>query len=221
MTKPIIALLHTGTSSQLVTIADPALRPYELRAVYLPDFEPGALDDVDAVIVADRDHPALLREHADEIYAVAERGGLLVVFGENSADSWMPGVAWESRPTNFWWWRTGEDHGMRLRNPDHPIWEYFSEKAMIWHHHGIFRVPEGAVSLVAVEEEGVEVGSTTYYDRVSTAGEIFLTSMDPCFHHGAAFMPGATQLLYSTVRWVDQRARQLATDRVAAGSVVV
>lgn len=221
MTAPRIGYAHTGTSSQLTTLADPALRPYGLRELYLPDAEPTDLVDLDAVIVADRSHLELLAGFADAFLAVAERGGTVVVFGENAAHTWLPGITWEGRPTNFWWWRTGEDHGMRRRSLDHPVWEFFSEPSTIWHHHGFFTPPAGATALVAIEEDGVEVGATTYLDEVTTPGAILVTTMDPCFHHGAAFMPGATQLLYSAVRWVDARERARAAGaRSGAGADV-
>lgn len=207
MSAPEIAFVHGGSASHLATLQDPALAPYRLRPVYLYDFTPDDVAGADAVIVADREHPALLGKHGPALYEVVERGGVLVVFGENAAHEWLPGISWEPRPTNFWWWRTGEDHGMRLQPSDAPIWDFFSEKSMIWHHHGIFTPPQGAVPLVTVEEDGVTVGATTYHDTVSTDGELFVTTMDPCFHHGAAFMSGATQLLYSTLRWVEHRAR--------------
>ncbi|MER7796035.1 hypothetical protein [Microbacterium sp. NPDC096154] len=210
MTAPVLAYLHNGTFSQLTTFRDPALAPYRIREVYLPDMQPGDLDDVDGLIVADRIHSGLLRRHAEDILRVAHRGGVLVVFGENWVHTWMPDVVWEPGVTNFWWWRTGEDHGMRPRNLQDPAWEFFSEGSLIWHHHGTLTPPAGAVPLVAVEEDGVDIGCIAYVDRVSTAGEILVTTPDPCFHHGAAFMKGATQLLYSAVRWVDHRTRALA-----------
>lgn len=210
---PRIALLHTGTGYQLQTISDPALAPYQMSFVYLPDLKQGGLDSFDVVFVADREHPDLLVRNAPDILGVAERGGVLVIFGENAAHRWVPDIDWEPRPTNFWWWRTGEDHGMRKRNLDDPIWAHFTDRAMIWHHHGIFQPPTGAVTLIEVEEDGAEVGATTYIDRVSTRGEIFVTTMDPVFHHGAGFMPGATQLLYQTLRWAEHRAIM----RIAAG----
>ncbi|SHK06772.1 hypothetical protein SAMN05443637_102243 [Pseudonocardia thermophila] len=210
MSTPEIAFIHGGSGSHLTTLNEPALQPYRLRPIYLYDLTPDDLSDVDAVIVADREHPKLLAQHGKTIYGVAERGGVLAVFGQNAAEQWLPGVGWEPRPTNFWWWRTGEDNHMRLQRTDEPIWDYFSERAMIWHHHGVLTPPEGATTLVGVEEDGTMVGATTYYDTVSTAGELFVTTMDPCYHHGAAFMPGASQLLYSTVRWVEHRARALS-----------
>lgn len=203
---PRIAMLHTGSGYQLTALADPALIQYRIEDVYLPDLDAGGLDEFDVVVVADREHPELLARRAVDILSVAERGGVLVVFGENAAHEWMPGISWENRPTNFWWWRTGEDHGMRLRNPADPIWKHLTQRAMVWHHHGIFQPPAGAVPLVDVEEGGAQVGATTYIDRVSTSGEIFVTTMDPVFHHGAGFMPGATQLLYQALRWAEDRA---------------
>lgn len=213
---PRTALLHTASGYQLAALADPALAPYRIEHVYLPDLAQGGLDEYDIVLVADREHPDLLSARAADLLAVAERGGVLVVFGENAAHKWLPGITWEERPTNFWWWRTGEDHGMRRRNLDDPMSAYFTDRAMIWHHHGIFHPPAGATVLVAVEEGGVEVGATSYIDRVSTPGEIFMTTMDPVFHHGAGFMPGATQLLYQTLRWAEDRA----IARIADGRLV-
>lgn len=210
--RPVLAYAHAGSASQLITLGDPALEQYRLRDVYLPDLRPGGLDDVDGLVVADRIHSGLLHRHSDDILGVARRGGVLVIFGENQVQTWLPDVSWEPRPTNFWWWRTGEDHGMRLRSEDDPAWDFFGEGAMIWHHHGILTPPAGAVPLVVVEEEGVEVGATIYVDRVSTPGEILVSTPDPCFHHGAAFMKGATQLLYSSLRWLDHRTRANAQE---------
>lgn len=204
---PRIALAHTGTSSQLATLKDPALAPYAIVDAYLPELAPDALDDVDVLIVADRSHPAQLRDRAAEFLAVAKRGGVLVVFGENAVQDWLPGVAWHLVPTNFWWWRTGEDHGMRKHSDDDPIWPYLTDRAVLWHHHGALTPPAGAVPLIVLEHQGTEIGVTTFVDRKSTQGVIFATTMDPCFHHGAGFMPGATQLLYQTLRWAEDEAR--------------
>jgi len=214
---PVLAYAHAGSASQLTVLADPALVQYRLRDVYLPDLQPGGLDDVDGLIVADRMNLGLLHRHAEGILGVARRGGALAVFGENAVHTWMPGVAWQPRPTNFWWWRTGEDNGMRLRNEDDPARQFLAPGALIWHYHGILTPPEGAVPLVAVEENGEDAGCIAYVDRVTTAGEILVTTPDPCFHHGAGFMKGATQLLYSSVRWLDHRTRDSA--RAASGPV--
>lgn len=213
--RPVLAFAHAGSSSQLVAQADPALVQYQLREVYLPDLQPGDLDDVDGLIVADRINLGLLHRHGPQLLSVAERGGAVAVFGENSVHTWMPGVQWEERPTNFWWWRTGEDHGMRVCNEQDPAWQFFATGALVWHHHGILTPPAGAVPLVSVEEDGKDVGCIAYVDRVSTPGEILVTTPDPCFHHGAGFMKGATQLLYSTVRWLDHRTRALRAAEAA------
>ena len=202
---PMIGFAHTGTGSQLKTLADPALRPYRLADLYLPDATAADFAALDVLLVADRSHPRMLLEHAAAMRAVAERGGTLVVFGENSAQEWLPGLQWQARPTNFWWWRTGEDSGMRRRSPEHPVWEHLSERAVIWHHHGVFQLPEGAVPLVTLEEDGAKAGVTTFLDESTTPGAILVTTMDPCYHHGAGFMPGATQLLYCVLRWADTR----------------
>ena len=60
----------------------------------------------------------------------------------------------------------------------------------------------GAVSLVELHTESGEVdGSILYLDEQSTPGRLLVTTMDPVYHHGSGFMPGATQLLYSSLHW--------------------
>jgi hypothetical protein len=41
-----------------------------------------------------------------------------------------------------------------------------------------------------------------YHDDVSHAGELVAMTMDPSYHHGSGFMPGATQLLYRLLAWL-------------------
>lgn len=197
-----IVFLHGGSHAQLATLADPALAPYRLRPVHIRTGDPGDLHDADVVVVADRLRPDLLLPWADSILTRLHGGATILVFGENSSGRWLPGVREQSRPTVFWWWRTGEDHRLRTCAPGHPAWRYFSHRSVIWHYHGVLEPPAGAIGLVDLyTETGDRDGSILYLDETTTPGRLLVTTMDPVYHHGSGFMPGATQLLYSALRW--------------------
>ncbi len=162
--------------------------------LYLADLADGDLDAFDTVILADRLHPELLRRHTAQILAVAERGGTLVVLGENAAHTWLPGVTWTARPTNFWWWLEGEDPLIRTRSPEHEAWEYLSTKSVIWHHHGLLHTDADVVPLLVSEEPDEngdlrDAGMMLFEDTVTTPGRIIATTLDPTYHHGNNFMP--------------------------------
>nr|MDK8534707.1 hypothetical protein [Gleimia europaea] len=41
-----------------------------------------------------------------------------------------------------------------------------------------------------------------YHDNVTFPAELVVSTMDATYHHGAGFMPGATQLLYRMLEWL-------------------
>ncbi|MCQ1951260.1 hypothetical protein NNX28_15175 [Arthrobacter sp. zg-Y859] len=200
---PRIGLLHCGTFPPLRTLADPALAPYRLESVYLPDADPAVLADLDVVIVSDRLHQGQLARFVPAILAaLQDPAKTVIVLGENKVEQWLPGVGYSFRPTVFWMWRTGEDNGTRLRLPEDPMWEFLTRWSVSWHHHGLLHPRPGARSLVVMEEDGAESGSLLYVDEVNQPARLLVTTMDPVYHHGSGFMPGASQLLYSLLRWV-------------------
>ncbi|MCQ2002119.1 hypothetical protein [Arthrobacter zhaoxinii] len=200
---PRIGLLHGGTFPALRTLADPALAPYRLESVYLPDADPSALAGLDVVIVSDRLHQGQLARFVPAILAaLQDPGKTVIVLGENKVEQWLPGIGYSFRPTVFWMWRTGEDNGTRLRLPEDSLWEFFTPWSVSWHHHGLLHPRPGARSLVVMEEDGAESGSLLYVDEVNQPARLLVTTMDPVYHHGSGFMPGASQLLYSLLRWV-------------------
>lgn len=134
---------------------------------------------------------------------MAERGGTLVVLGENRVHEWLPGLEWEPRPTNFWWWRTGEDPGIRVRAPHHSIWRFLTAREVTWHYHGLLHVTAGVTPLAVLEEESREAGVLLYEDRTTTAGRIVVTTLDPIYHHGSNFMPAASGFLRGLLRWLE------------------
>ncbi|MCC9175756.1 hypothetical protein [Arthrobacter sp. zg-Y179] len=200
---PRIGLLHCGTFQPLRTLADPALAPYRLESVYLPDADPAVLADLEVVIVSDRLHQGQLARFVPAILAaLQDPSKTVIVLGENKVEQWLPGVGYSFRPTVFWMWRTGEDNGTRLRLPEDPMWEFLTPWSVSWHHHGLLHPRPGARSLVVMEEDGAESGSLLYVDEVNQPARLLVTTMDPVYHHGSGFMPGASQLLYSLLRWV-------------------
>ncbi|MFW0783628.1 hypothetical protein AAFP35_03830 [Gordonia sp. CPCC 206044] len=202
MTAPAtVVMLHGGSHAQLATLDDPALRPYRIRPLHIRTAAVDDLSSADVVIVADRLRPDLLARWHVHILACLDRGATVMVYGENHVGDWLPGVREQPRPTNFWWWRTGEDSRLRRRADDHPAWGYFSERSVIWHYHGALTAP-GTVSLVdLLTVDGETDGSVLLVDEHTHPGRLLVTTMDPVYHHGSGFMPGATQLLYSSLRW--------------------
>lgn len=203
MNTPRIGLLHCGTFPALRTLEDPALQPYRIESVYLPGSAPEDLAELDVVLVADRLHPGQRARFEPAVRAALQDAGkTVIILGENNVEDWLPGVGYTFRPTVFWAWRTGTDTGTRMRLPEDPLWEFFTRRAVDWHHHGLLHPPEGARSLVTMEEDGTDSGALLYLDEVNQPARLLVTTMDPVYHHGSGFMPGATQLLYSLLRWV-------------------
>ncbi|MDF0528783.1 hypothetical protein P0W64_07515 [Tsukamurella sp. 8F] len=199
---PTVVLIHGGSHAQLATLADPALAPYRIRPLHVRTSAVTEIDDAEVVIVADRLRPDLLERWTDALLACLGDDRTLIVYGENNVGDWIPGVTEQRRPTDFWWWRTGEDSRIRPAAPEHPAWHYFSERAVVWHYHGVLTSPPGALSLVDLHTpEGTVDGSILTLDDANHHGRLLITTMDPIYHHGSGFMPGATQLLYSSLHW--------------------
>jgi len=109
-------------------------------------------------------------------------------------------------PTNWWWWREpGSDLGVDVTSEaaQHPLFREIGKREVTWHLHGWFEVPEGA-TVLAHNREGQAI---FYEDRVTTAGTMILSSLDPLYHHGSHFMPATTRFLDRFVpnlrAWID------------------
>lgn len=199
-----IAILDGGTYYHHFAINTPAYRPYFDQIIYAPDMALTSLNAFDALIVIDRLNPDLLRQNAAQLLDFVAREKTLVVFGEVEAHTWLPGAQWTPRPTNFWWWlEDGADSGLRLVAPKHSLFYYLSLDDAIWHYHGLFEPPPGASKLIVLQENGLGPADTILYeDRVSTAGRLLVTCLDPFFHHGSNFMPATTRFLAGFLRWL-------------------
>ena len=217
-----IAIIYSGSFFHLADIRDPAVKAYDLREIYAPDMDEHSLDGCDALYVAARQHPQVMQRIAPYILEFMARPGVKTyIDGENQVGTWLPGVEETHRGTNFWAWRTGEDLGRRSINTDHPMWKYLSDAAVHWHYHAVLNPPVGATPLVHLEvlddhkdEDHLdpwgghylaipgEQNVLLYHDNVSFPSELVVSTMDATYHHGAGFMPGATQLFYRMLRWL-------------------
>ncbi|AGF72310.1 hypothetical protein [Corynebacterium halotolerans] len=200
---PGIVVIHGGTHSQLATLADPALQVYRITPVHVRHVHrhTDTLHSADVIVVADRLRRDLLLDAAPHLLAAHDNGTDLVVLGENHAGEWVPGITHDTRPTIFWWWRTGEDSRIRPVAPEHPAWEIFSRRSTVWHYHGVVHGGPAATSLVdLLTPEGERDGSLLLVDE-SRRARLLVATMDPFYHHGSGFMPGATQLLHAVLQW--------------------
>lgn len=232
MSRAKIAFVHSAAFYHLACLADPAVKSYDVVDVHAMDLgaagERGdaaraALADCDAVYVAARIHPKAMAAAAPALVGALQRPGLrMAIDGENAVGSWLPGTTEELRGINFWWWRTGEDVGLRTLNKEHPLWtDCLSEPAVRWHTHGVLAPPAGATPLamlVPIGEDRTDPWAGTYtaieghpnivlyHDEVTFPAEVLVSTMDAAYHHGQGFMPGATQLFYRKLRWISQAA---------------
>lgn len=215
------ALLHTGSFYHLATLEDPAVSAMDIEDAYAPELHTGDLDAFDSLYVAARLHPGVRAKIAPLIRTFLNREGTRVyIDGENAVGAWLPGTTEARRGTNFWAWRIGEDVGRRSVHQDHPFWQHLSQRAVHWHYHGVLDHPDAAVPLVVLEHItddgsasqdpwGLEYraipghkNTLLYYDDATFAAELVVSTMDASYHHGAGFMPGASQLLYRMLGWL-------------------
>ncbi|WP_206020452.1 hypothetical protein [Rhodovarius crocodyli] len=210
----MLAVLDAGSYYHHHAIHGAPYRHLFDRVIYTPDLDRAALEGVSVLLVADRNNPVLLRRHADLILGHWRRGGTLVVLGENEAESWVPGVRWSPRPTNFWWWlEPGAKPEHQYPRPEHEFFRHVPPEDTVWHYHGVLQPPPGAEALITVppDPEGRDQGGALLYeDRASEAGRLLIATLDPFYHHGSRFMPSTTRFLDGFLPWMNRLARQEA-----------
>jgi hypothetical protein len=119
--------------------------------------------------------------------------------GGEPVPEFLPGVRWEHRPTNFWWWlEPGADLGLRSPSPQHSLFEHLSLRDCTWHYHGVLDPPPGAEVLVTLADGE----ALLYVDRVSTAGTLVVATLDPLSHYGGHFMPATERFLDGFLPWI-------------------
>lgn len=193
-----LAAVYGGTPFQNRTLNEPKYRKHIDEIIYLLDLPTVDLSQYDAVIIPDRMHPDRLMEGQEGILRYLDQGGTVIAFGEQPTPL-LPGVDWEYRPTNFWWWlEPNARSGLVLRKPEHSLFNYLTLADCTWHQHGVFTPPEGAETLVAMDDGGVVM----YMDEVSTPGRLLVTCLDPIAHYGSYFMPATERFLDGFLPWV-------------------
>lgn len=209
----VIAALDGGTYYHDEGLRGPRYAAAIDRIIYLGDLATCDLGDVDVLIVTCRMHPGPLKANRDKLQAFARAGGLLVTMGETRQELWLDGVAWQTRPTNWWWWLETASLGLATPQPDHGLWRWLTPRDCEWHYHGILTPPAGVTPLVTLPD-----GSTLLYeDRVTFApGRAIVTTLDPFYHHGSHFMPATTRFLDGFLPWLRTEADTIHAARRAA-----
>ncbi len=199
-----LGALYGGSSAHHRGLHEPKYARWLSRIVYLPELAATDLSDLDGVLVPERLHRRLLERSRAQLAEVLERGATVVLFGDQSVygacpDGWLPGVAWEHRPTNFWWWLDPEAHsGIVAARPEHSLFRRISLADATWHHHGVFRPPRGADTVIATTDGA----AVLYVDRVSSPGTLVVCSLDPLSHYGSYFMPATERFLDGFLPWL-------------------
>jgi hypothetical protein len=216
-----LVALYGGSAPHHRGLHEPKYARWLDRLVYLPDLAWADLSAVDAIIVPERLHRGMLHAGRQVLLDLLERGGTVVVFGEQPVygdmpDGWLPGIRWEYRPTNYWWWRDAEPHsGLVGAAPDHDLFRHLTLADATWHQHGVFRPPDGAETVLATDDGG----AVLYVDEVSTPGTLVVTSLDPLYHFGSHFMPATERFLDGFLPWLaeDLLARPRRSDPAITG----
>lgn len=201
-----LAALYGGSAAHHRALTEPKYARWLAATVYLPELATAELDAYDGVIVPERLHAGKLAAGRHRLVEVLARGGTVVLFGEQSVygahpTGWLPGIDWEHRPTNFWWWLQPEASSpLVAHHPDHDLWRHLSLPSVTWHHHGVFRPPEGAVTLISA----IDGGAVLYIDQVSTPGTLVVAALDPMSHYGSYFMPATERFLDGFLPWLAQ-----------------
>jgi hypothetical protein len=168
--------------------------------LYLPDLADTDLTGHPGLLIPERLHRGLLTRAAPRILELLDAGGTVAAFaGGEPVPEFLPGVRWQHRPTNFWWWlEPGADLGLRTPVPEHPLFERLAMRDCTWHYHGVLDPPDGAEVLVTLP--GGE--ALLYVDRVSTPGTLVVSTLDPLSHYGGYFMPATERFLDGFLPWL-------------------
>jgi hypothetical protein len=193
-----LMVVYDGTPFQHRSLNEPKYRQHIDAIVYLLDLPNVDLTQFDAVVLPDRLHPEKMLENKPQIDEYLDCGGTVIAFGEQQVPL-LPGVTWEYRPTNFWWWLDpNASSGLEVAKPDHSLFRYLTLDDCTWHQHGCFSPPEGVETLLTLEDGG----TIMYLDRVSSNGTLLMTTLDPTYHYGSYFMPATERFLDGFLPWV-------------------
>jgi hypothetical protein len=205
-----LAAVYGGSSQHHRTLTEPKYaRHLTGGMIYLPELADTDLTAYRRLLIPERLHRGLLKRAADRILELLDAGGMVIVFsGGEPIPEFLPGVRWQHRPTNFWWWlEPGADLGIRLGAQEHPLFQRLTLRDCIWHYHGVLEAPEGAQVLVKLATGE----ALLYVDQVSTAGTIVVSTLDPISHYGGYFMPATRRFLDAFLPWAAEAPLELVS----------
>ncbi len=205
-----LAAVYGGSSWHHRALTEPRhARHLDGGLLYLPELAEHDLTGYRGLLIPERLHRGLLTRAAPGIRALLDTGGLVAAFsGGEPIPEFLPGTRWTHRPTNYWWWlEQGADLGLRTPRPDHPLWRHLALADCTWHYHGVLDPPDGAEVLVTLPSGE----ALLYLDRVSTAGTLVVSTLDPLSHYGGHFMPATERFLSGFLPWLAEETTQLTS----------
>lgn len=198
-----LAAVYGGSAPHHRTFTTPKYAAHlSAGTIYLPDLADTDLTDLSGLIIPERLHRGQLTRAAPRVAELLDAGGTVIAFsGGEPLPEFLPGVCWEHRPTNFWWWlEPGADLGLQCPSPEHGLFEHLTLRDCTWHYHGVLAPPPGAEVLVALPSEE----ALLYVDEVSTPGRLVVSTLDPISHFGSYFMPATERFLDGFLPWASR-----------------
>ncbi|MDQ3824986.1 MAG: DUF4159 domain-containing protein [Actinomycetota bacterium] len=205
-----LATVYGGSSQHHRTFTEPKYAQHLTGGmIYLPELADTDLTEYCGLLIPERLHRGQLDRAADRVLELLDAGGTVIAFsGGEPIPEFLPGVRWQHRPTNFWWWLEPDaDLGVRLGDEDHPLFRRLTLDDCTWHYHGVLHPPEGAQVLVRLTTGE----ALLYVDRVSTRGTVVVSTLDPISHYGGYFMPATGRFLDAFLPWAAETSLELAT----------
>jgi hypothetical protein len=193
-----LAAVYSGASVHHRSLRGERYKELFDELIYLPKLAAADLHPFRGILIPCRMHLGLLEAARSNLETYLQGGGVVIALGEQPMPL-LPGVTWEDRETNFWWWldpdATSPLHAPRA---DHSLFRYLRVEDATWHFHGVFHPPPGAEALICTDDGA----SVVYVDSVTTAGTMVISSLDPMYHFGSYFMPAAERFLDGFLHWV-------------------
>ncbi|MCW0213099.1 MAG: hypothetical protein OJJ54_07055 [Pseudonocardia sp.] len=205
-----LAAVHGGSAPHLRALTTPKYARHLTGGLhYLPDLADDDLTGLDGLIIPERLHRDRLQAAGARVRDLLDAGGTVVSFaGGEPTPEFLPSIQWEHRPTNFWWWlEPGADLGLRTPDPEHRLFDHLTIRDCTWHYHGVLTPPDGAEVLITLPTGE----ALLYVDRVSTAGTLVVSTLDPMSHYGSHFMPATERFLDGFMPWIAEAVAQNTT----------
>ncbi|MFN2495312.1 MAG: hypothetical protein ABR608_05315 [Pseudonocardiaceae bacterium] len=196
-----LAAVYGGSAQQHRTLTEPKYAQHLTGGlIYLPELAGTDLTAYRGLLIPERLHRDLLTRAAGRISELLDAGGTVIAFsGGEPIPEFLPGVRWQHRPTNYWWWlEPGADLGIRIAAGEHPLFQRLTLRDCTWHYHGVLQPPDGAQVLVELSTGD----ALLYVDQVTTPGTIVVSTLDPISHYGGYFMPATERFLDGFLPWL-------------------